>query len=79
MKTIVSPSLLAADFADLKGDINMINRSEADWLHLDIDKTSLENQAFEAYQAFRANPKGELGILRPMFEWLNFEHVITEV
>ena len=51
----------------------------ADWLHLDIDKTSLENQAFEAYQAFRANPKGELGILRPMFEWLNFEHVITEV
>jgi len=33
---IVSPSLLAANFADLKTDIEMINRSEAEWLHLDI-------------------------------------------
>lgn len=33
---IVSPSLLSANFADLKTDINMINRSEADWLHLDV-------------------------------------------
>lgn len=33
---IVSPSLLSADFADLKSDIEMINRSEAEWLHLDI-------------------------------------------
>lgn len=34
--TIVSPSLLAANFADLKSDIEMINRSQADWLHLDV-------------------------------------------
>lgn len=33
---IVSPSLLSANFADLKTDIEMINRSEAEWLHLDI-------------------------------------------
>lgn len=33
---IVSPSLLAANFADLKTDIEMINRSDAEWLHLDI-------------------------------------------
>lgn len=33
---IVSPSLLAANFADLRTDIEMINRSEAEWLHLDI-------------------------------------------
>ena len=33
---IVSPSLLAANFADLKTDIEMINRSEAEWLHLDV-------------------------------------------
>lgn len=33
---IVSPSLLSANFADLKSDIEMINRSEAEWLHLDI-------------------------------------------
>ena len=33
---IISPSLLSANFADLKTDIEMINRSVADWLHLDI-------------------------------------------
>ena len=33
---IVSPSLLSANFADLKTDIDMINHSEADWLHLDV-------------------------------------------
>ena len=33
---LVSPSLLAADFINLSKDIDMINRSEADWLHLDV-------------------------------------------
>ena len=33
---LVSPSLLAADFTCLNKEIDMINRSEADWLHLDI-------------------------------------------
>ena len=36
MKTIISPSLLAADFLNLKDEIEMINNSEADWLHLDV-------------------------------------------
>nr|WP_320037731.1 ribulose-phosphate 3-epimerase [uncultured Bacteroides sp.] len=36
MKHKISPSLLAANFANLAEDIEMINRSEADWLHLDI-------------------------------------------
>jgi ribulose-phosphate 3-epimerase len=36
MDHLVSPSLLAADFGNLKKDVLMINRSEADWLHLDI-------------------------------------------
>lgn len=33
---LVSPSLLAADFLHLDSEIEMINRSEADWLHLDV-------------------------------------------
>ncbi len=33
---IVSPSLLAADFLNLAGDIDMINRSDAYWLHIDV-------------------------------------------
>lgn len=36
MKTMVSPSLLAANFIDLKSDVEMINKSEADWLHMDV-------------------------------------------
>ena len=36
MATMVSPSLLAADFLHLDSDLEMINRSEADWLHLDV-------------------------------------------
>ena len=36
MATMVSPSLLAADFLHLDNELEMINRSEADWLHLDV-------------------------------------------
>ena len=36
MAVMVSPSLLAANFLDLRKDIEMINTSEADWLHLDV-------------------------------------------
>ena len=36
MDTMVSPSLLAANFLDLESEINMINNSDADWLHLDV-------------------------------------------
>lgn len=36
METLVSPSLLAADFLNLQRDIEMINSSDADWLHLDV-------------------------------------------
>ena len=33
---LIAPSLLAADFANLKDDINMVNESQADWFHLDV-------------------------------------------
>jgi ribulose-phosphate 3-epimerase len=34
--TLIAPSVLAADFANLQRDIQMINSSEADWFHIDI-------------------------------------------
>ena len=34
--TLIAPSVLAADFANLQRDIEMINVSEADWFHIDI-------------------------------------------
>lgn len=34
--TIIAPSVLAADFANLQRDIEMINDSQADWFHIDI-------------------------------------------
>ena len=44
MATIISPSLLAADFTDLRHEVEMINKSDADWLHLDImDGTFVPN------------------------------------
>lgn len=35
-QTLIAPSLLAGDFANLQKDVEMFNRSEAHWLHLDI-------------------------------------------
>lgn len=35
-QAIIAPSVLAADFANLQRDIEMINQSEADWFHIDI-------------------------------------------
>ena len=34
--TLIAPPVLAADFANLQRDIEMINNSEADWFHIDI-------------------------------------------
>lgn len=35
-KKLIAPSILAADFANLQRDIEMVNQSEADWFHIDI-------------------------------------------
>ncbi len=36
MTRIISPSLLAANFGNLQAECEMINRSEAEWLHIDV-------------------------------------------
>lgn len=36
MSTIVSPSLLAADFGRLNEEVDLINRTDAEWLHIDV-------------------------------------------
>jgi ribulose-phosphate 3-epimerase len=36
MNHLVAPSILAADFANLQRDIELINNSQADWIHVDI-------------------------------------------
>jgi ribulose-phosphate 3-epimerase len=36
MKHLIAPSILAADFANLQRDIELLNQSEADWIHVDI-------------------------------------------
>lgn len=36
MSSLIAPSILAADFANLKRDIEMVNASQADWFHIDI-------------------------------------------
>ncbi|HIY87473.1 MAG TPA: ribulose-phosphate 3-epimerase [Candidatus Bacteroides pullicola] len=36
MKPIIAPSILSANFGNLADEMDMLNRSDADWIHLDI-------------------------------------------
>ena len=46
-KPIIAPSLLAADFSNLKSELNLCNNSKAEWLHLDImDQQFVPNLSF---------------------------------
>ena len=36
MSHLIAPSVLAADFANIQHDFEMINRSNADWFHIDV-------------------------------------------
>ncbi len=46
---IISPSILAADFANLQSEVEMLNQSDADWIHLDVmDGNFVPNISFGA-------------------------------
>ena len=34
--TKIAPSILAANFSNLEAEINMVNKSQASWLHVDV-------------------------------------------
>ena len=44
MSSLIAPSILAADFANLQRDIEMVNISEADWFHIDIIKSQFKTR-----------------------------------
>ena len=47
MSIKIIPSILAADFMNLAEDINMVNKSEADWFHVDVmDGVFMPNISF---------------------------------
>ncbi len=63
--TLIAPSILAADFANLKQDIDMVNESEAHWFHLDVmDGVFVPNISFgmPVIKAIAAHAKKPLDV-----------------
>lgn len=65
MSKLIAPSVLAADFANIQRDVEMINNSEADWFHIDImDGTFVPNISFgmPVLQAIKKHAKKPLDV-----------------
>jgi ribulose-phosphate 3-epimerase len=72
MNPIIAPSVLASDFANLQSEVEMLNKSQADWLHIDImDGRFVPNISFgfpvmEAIKRYAQKPMDvHLMILEP--------------
>lgn len=72
MAHLVAPSILSGDFANLAKDIEMLNKSEADWIHVDImDGVFVPNISFgfpvlQAIKRFTSKPLDvHLMIIKP--------------
>lgn len=86
MNRIISPSLLAANFKNLGSDVEMINRSKADWIHCDVmDGVFVPNISFgipviEQINEIAKKPLDvHLMIIDPDRYLKNFKHAGAEI
>lgn len=86
MKHLIAPSILSADFANLQRDVEMINRSQADWFHIDVmDGAFVPNISFgfpvlEAVKKYATKPLDvHLMVVKPQRFIERFVHAGADI